>query len=207
MASAATSGSAQDSKTITLKRPVSEAAIAEQDAGLQISVPDGWTAELKQPETAANTQKTILLQRFKTKNGLSVPVYLLSGGGDEVRKSVNNWTGQFTDGAQEKTEETRSAIIPPQKRYVFVDVSGNFKGASEPLLNHNGSVENGRLLGAIIGVPDSGIYVISIVGPKDKVDAEYAAFRSSFGALAEESENDIDLSQDPETAGTEKTGN
>ena len=214
MAGAATSISAQDSKnTITLKRPVQDEAIADQDSGLQLTVPDSWTAELQEPVESANSQDTTLLQRFKTQDGLTVPVYLLSGGGDKVRNSVERWQDQFpkppTGADNETTRQTRSAIIskddpqdPSKKlaiRYVFVDITGNFKGASEPLLQHGGSVENGRLIGAIIGVPDSGIYVLTLVGPQDKVAAQYDAFRSTFGALAKENESDIDLTQAPES--------
>ncbi|WP_166826837.1 hypothetical protein [Thalassoroseus pseudoceratinae] len=215
MTSAVTSISAQDSKKITLKRPVQDQAIADQDGGLQLTVPDGWTAELKEPQATPNSQDTILLQRFKTSEGLSVPVYLLAGGGAKVRSSVERWQDQFpkppTGADVENTRQTRSAIIskddpqdPSQKlaiRYVFVDITGNFKGASEPLLQHAGAIEDGRLLGAIIGVPDSGIYVITMVGSQDNVEAEFDAFRSSFGALPEDSENDIDLSPAPETSG------
>jgi len=104
---------------------------------------------------------------------------MLPGGAGGVLANVNRWRKQM--GQPDITEEELAKL--PTKTLmgiqgVFVTVDGNYTnvGATE-------AKENYRLLGVVATLGDSGLFV-KMVGPKDLVEANTAAFDQFVGSLS-----------------------
>lgn len=142
------------------------------DERLLWETPEGWSrAERSQ-------MRPVNLTFGPNKEG-ECYLSMLPGGAGGVLANVNRWRKQM--GQPEINEEELAKL--PQKTlmgiqgvYVAVDGSYTNVGATE-------AKENFRLLGVVATLGDSGLFV-KMVGPKDLVEANTAAFDQFVGSLS-----------------------
>lgn len=153
--------------------------------GLKLQVPASWEKE-------ENLKSKLRLAQFNIpavkgeKGPLELTIFSFGGGGGGVQANVERWVNQFdSDGRVAGVKRGESKQGP----YVFVDIQGTFNmTVGPPIAGKTEKVPNARMLGVIIGVPDTGVFYLKLAGPEESVKAQLKNLRTAFGASDKEEE-------------------
>ncbi|MEM9701912.1 MAG: hypothetical protein AAF907_05665 [Planctomycetota bacterium] len=110
------------------------------------------------------------------------------GGSDSA--NLQRWVDQFVaDGREVSVVQGKGR----EGAYKLLDAKGTWNAPDgPPMMRKTIRKPNSRMLAAIVAVPGQGNYFLKMAGPAKTVDAQVAAFRSSFGG-DEETEKKFDL--------------
>jgi hypothetical protein len=150
---------------------------------LLFKVPPGWT-RVEPQGTFRYAQVTLPLAEGDQGEATLV-VYWHIGGG--VEANVRRWLSEFTD-ADGKPVAREKAKVKPRLinglNVTTVDVSGNYGSSMGGGPHAAGTIENARMLGAVVEVPGGEPYFIKAVGPAKTMAAvasDFEVFLDSLG--------------------------
>jgi hypothetical protein len=163
----ATLGHAED-KDVTIK-------------AIKLTVPEAW--EQKPPSNNLRLGE-FKITPVKDEGEAEIVVYSFGGGGGGIDDNVKRWVEQFSpEGRKVKVTQGKA----PQGEYVVVDISGTYnQPVGPPIQRKTKAVPDSRMLALIIGIQGEGNYFLKFTGGKETVAAHEAAFRKSFGGVAED---------------------
>jgi len=143
-------------------------ATATSNENLTFAAPSGWTAEAP---SSSNRKAQFKLPRAEgDSQDAELVVYYFQGGGGTPQANVDRWISQFAkpDGssAADTAKVTHRNIngIP----LTFVDASGAYSNAMQPMGQSEGPKANYRMLGAIAEAK-SGPWFFKLIGPAKTV--------------------------------------
>jgi hypothetical protein len=145
-------------------------------AGINWSVPEGWTPQPQKPMRVATY--TVPAPKEGTEAGECGVFYFGGTEGGSVNDNLNRWISQFENGGK---HEFSSKEINGLKT-TLVQISGAYLAPSGPMMESQGKKENFRLLGAIVEAP-RGLVFFKLTGPEPTITGAESAFNSLVNSI------------------------
>lgn len=148
-------------------------------AGIHWTVPEGWTAQPKQPMRAA-TYAVPSPKEGQAAGDCGV-FFFGHGQGGTVEENLNRWVSQFENGGKHEfaSQEVNGLKVST------VRVQGTYLSPSGPMMESQGKKPDYKLLGAIVEAPE-GVVFFKFVGPSQTVDANTTQFNQMISSLAKD---------------------
>lgn len=162
-----------ENKTVTLR-------------DLTLTIPPEWQ------ETPSASRMRLATYRVPAAEGDKLPVdfVVFPPMGGSTKANIQRWIGQFA-GSNRNAKVTQGTYDGGE--YVLADITGTFNmPVGPPIMRKTESVEDARMLAAIVTPTGGGSYYVKLAGPKPTVDAAAEAFRGAIGANASD-ETEFDL--------------
>ena len=161
--------------------PAGQASSTGSVAGVNWSVPAGWSKTPDKPMRAATYQ-------YITDEGVveCAVFYFGAGQGGDVEANIQRWISQVkqADGSESQEMAKRSEVKSPCCSISTIEVAGTYMASSGPMMQATSEKPGYVLLGGIVPAPEGNVF-FKLTGPAkmvEKVRSDFLAMLQSVSS-------------------------